>query len=951
MKRSLRMNLTGKFFILLFSILILSGNFSIAQDNGSLQGTIIDSKTKEPIIGAAVVIVGTYKGVPTDLDGNFNIADIKPGDYTIKVSYIGYTDKIYNGIRIEKGQKKILNIDLEDRTTSLQTVEIVGEKNLVDLESGSSEVKISQEDIKEMSVKDVQEIISMQAGVNKTADGLQVRGGRVYETTYLVDGISAQDPLAGSGGGVDVSSGSLGDVKLITGGEGAEFGDGSSGVIAASIREGGDKFNVSGGWQRDNLGFKKRAKSSWNTDIIDLAFGGPFPFTNKKLSFFNSFNVSITDDYFRKTADQLHSSLFEKNDSLWAPRQSNKFSHTFKIAYQFKPGTKLFLTNQHSLSINQNTRTLQIVGFDAVVTPGFQYNYSRDLDNATTYTHQSNLTVLNFTHYINDHWNFNAALGRLFTNLRADANGRPFRASTVDKLYDAESIVSDPVKIYNPKDSVVFVYPGPGLINNGGISSLWHDHYVAENTFKAKFNYYPTSKHHSFSFGLEHKELEYQWVDVTRPWVGAPIKINDSVSTPSVSVGSSNDIWRVKPANGGLFVQDNIKYKGIIATLGVRYNYWAQGKFADDAVENPLTPVPDVIREEYRQSTTKIFGRRYKSRILPKLKVSFPVTENNMLFFNYGHSMRLPHPRFIYAGLDPVYQDRSFLSNQGNPNLNPEVTVAYELGLKSQISKDLGVSFAAFNNDKYDYVVTKTIQVKDQTGRYVDKTFSINQDYAKIMGVELSIHHRLGKYLRANLSGTYQVATGKSNSASESLLMIKQSGFVNTTKEQYLAWDRPLDFKFDLIFKPDSNIRIGGMSLNGFRAFFTMTYKSGMRYTPYQLSDTNDLGRPLYERMEGQNNQAIGKNWFWANLKLTRDFRITKASSISLSFEIRNIFDNLNSQIINPVTGRAYRTGDPVPAEWRDPEYPDPQDRGLPPNNPARYLEPRQLMFGLSFNF
>ena len=66
-----------------------------------------------------------------------------------------------------------------------------------------------------------------------------------------------------------------------------------------------------------------------------------------------------------------------------------------------------------------------------------------------------------------------------------------------------------------------------------------------------------------------------------------------------------------------------------------------------------------------------------------------------------------------------------------------------------------------------------------------------------------------------------RVATGKSNSAAESLLQIKQTGFVNTTKEQYLAWDRPWDFKAGVIFSADSTIRIGKISLNGFRLFIS----------------------------------------------------------------------------------------------------------------------------------
>ncbi len=577
-----------KLKIAFISLIILLSNWGYAQETGSIKGVVKDASSGETLIGATIIIVGTYKATSTDFVGGYELENIKPGDYSIKFTYIGYADKIYNGVSVKAGAAQKLDVEMKLSSQALEAVEIVGEKNLVNLESAKSEVSISQKEIADMNVRDVQELAAMQSGINKTPDGLQIRGARVYETQYMVDGISAQDPLAGTGFGVNVASSSIGKLDIITGGVGAEFGDGSSGVISTTIREGGDQLEFSGTWQRDNLGFNKNQGTAWNTDIVELSAGGPIPKTNKKLSFFTNFTTRLTDTYFGEEADQLRSSLFPDNQSFWAPRQDNNFTHTAKISWKLKKGSKLTITNQHSLSINQNTRTLQIVGFDALLQPGFQYNRSLNLDNASTYTHHSNLTALNFKKILNEQWWFNVSVGRLFTNLRADANGRPFREETVDQLYDEASIVTDPISIFNPGSPILFVLPGPGLINNGGITPLWHDHYAREYTLSTKFTRYSKSKKSKISFGWEHKSQELQWVDVTKPWIGAPIQINDSVISPSTSVGSSNDIWKVNPFNGGFFISDEIRYRGIIATLGMRFNYWAPGKFADDAGKRSL---------------------------------------------------------------------------------------------------------------------------------------------------------------------------------------------------------------------------------------------------------------------------------------------------------------------------------------------------------------------------
>ncbi|MFM8787456.1 MAG: hypothetical protein ACKOFE_07395, partial [Bacteroidota bacterium] len=73
-----------------------------------------------------------------------------------------------------------------------------------------------------------------------------------------------------------------------------------------------------------------------------------------------------------------------------------------------------------------------------------------------------------------------------------------------------------------------------------------------------------------------------------------------------------------------------------------------------------------------------------------------------------------------------------------------------------------------------------------------------------------------------------------------------------------------------------------------------------------------------------------------------------------LSMQLTNVFNQANAIIPNPVTGRAWEPGDPVPSSWRDPAFLDPRDarsRGLPPDNPARYMAPRHFMLGIALKY
>lgn len=352
-----------------------------------------------------------------------------------------------------------------------------------------------------------------------------------------------------------------------------------------------------------------------------------------------------------------------------------------------------------------------------------------------------------------------------------------------------------------------------------------------------------------------------------------------------------------------------------------------------------------------------IFGRGFKFRFLPKISASFPIRENQVMYFNYGHSTILPHPSYIYTGLNPYYSDRSAVGRLGNPNLNPEVSIAYELGLKSQITRNDALNVAAFYRDNYDFVTTTSILVKDATGREVSRSMRINSDYARVRGLEFSYFKRIGKWFSGQLSATYMVATGQSASASESLKEILNNGSREDTKEFYLPWDSPWDVKGNaLATLKNENGYFGKKWFNKMSFYLEFVYRTGRRYTPYYYNgEEAETGRPIYIQAQGVENRysALGKSTWWLDFSYKKWWNINKIS-IAWTFEITNLLNTKNPARINPVTGRAWESGDPVPTEWRDPSYLDPRDSrsyGTPPNDPSRYMQQRHFMTGIQLQF
>ncbi len=931
-----------------------------AQNTATLTGTIKDKKDNSELIGVNVLLKGTSIGAVTDVNGKYSIKNIRPGEYTIEISYIGYSKTQLTGIKLKKDENKVLDVQLTPSALTLdQDVIVIGKKPLIDIENAKSTNTISQENIELQPTRQIQAIINTQPGIIQSPAGVSIRGGRTYETGMFIDGVKVTDPLGGTGFGLDIGSNAINEIEVTTGGIGADVGDVTAGVINTKTRSGGEKLDISASYKRDNFGFNKAYKSSWNSQVAELNLGGPLAgkYLQKRLRFSVAMRSSFSDEYYKNPANQVLSSLYPQgNGSTFAPFQDNRWSAFMKLNYSFKKGSVLTVSALRSITINQDVNMLRVFGNDAPWSPGYQYQFSQQMDNANTFTHDAYMAMADWKQSVSKRFSYNLTFSRFFVRLRADANGQPWRPDNVDHQFDPQSINLYPVTYFNPGANVAYVNSASGFYNNGGIATLWHDHYFEEYALKFSGNLFSKNTFNKLNFGFETKFQEMQWIDIQQPWIGAPIPLATGGYSQSFRLGSQSDVWKVSPQRGGVFVTDQIKYKGLIASIGGRFEYWAPGKFVDDVINDPNSPVRAEIRQSYLDHSVKIGDLRYKFRFLPKISASFPIRENQILYFNYGQTTILPNPSYIYPGLNPAYQDRSTLANLGNPDLNPEVDISYEIGLKSQITSNDAFTFAAFFKDKYDFITSTSMLVKDVTGREVTRTVRINSDYARTRGIELGYIKRIGNWYNGQLAFTYMVTTGQSASANQNLKDILATGASEDTKEYYLPWDCPYDFKTNHLFKINQKGGLFGQPwINNMSFYFETVMRSGVRYTPYIFDRTDpSTGRPMY--VVNPNPDArfskIGDYWFWANLTVNKWWTV-KRVKISFIITITNLFNNLNTSIVNPVTGKAYQTGDNVPDTWVDPRYLDPRlgTTGPTPTNPARYMEQRHIMVGAGIKF
>ena len=171
-------------------LLVMMCAFNVAQAL-TVRGTVVD-QVNLPVIGASVVVNGTNMGAVTDLDGNFEIANV-PDGATIKFSFMGMQS-------VEMPASSTMNVQLMDDVTNLDEIVVIGygSAQAKDLTSPITVVK-GAELLSTPSASPMSAMQGKVAGVNVVNSGtpgegpkVQIRGNGSFTAgnpLYVVDGM------------------------------------------------------------------------------------------------------------------------------------------------------------------------------------------------------------------------------------------------------------------------------------------------------------------------------------------------------------------------------------------------------------------------------------------------------------------------------------------------------------------------------------------------------------------------------------------------------------------------------------------------------------------------------------------------------------------------------------------------------------------------------------------
>src|SRR6185369_16624335 len=206
-----------------------------------------------------------------------------------------------------------------------------------------------------------------------------------------------------------------------------------------------------------------------------------------------------------------------------------------------------------------------------------------------------------------------------------------------------------------------------------------------------------------------------------------------------------------KPITASAYLQDRYERAGLVANVGLRYDYL---NVNEKALVNPDRPLgPDNVLTDADLTDAKTH-----SRISPRIGIGFPVSDRSVLHVNWGQFYQQPSFQDLYVSyrfLEYKIQTGGYYVPFGNPNLKPEMTTAYEVGLSHQLNDFSKLAVSVYYKSVKD--VAQVVNVP--SAPYSVAAFR-NVGSATLKGVDMGFTLRRVNHINASLGYSLLFAQG-----------------------------------------------------------------------------------------------------------------------------------------------------------------------------------------------
>ncbi|MBK7979860.1 MAG: TonB-dependent receptor [Ignavibacteriae bacterium] len=900
--------LTIKNYISLFILFILFSSVMYAGTTGKLSGKIVDKETGESVIGANILLEGTFFGAAADIEGDYYINNIPPGKYTVVVSAVGYHKTRIENVAVRIDLTTKVDVSLVSESIKIDEIVVQAEAPLITKDLTSTSAIVTSDDIKMMPVENIGQIINLQAGV---VDG-HFRGGRSNEVAYLVDGVPVNDVYNGANA-LQVENNSVRELEVISGTFNAEYGKALSGVVNIVTKDGSSFYE---GFASAYLGsyFTNHTGIFYNLNKVD--FSGP-----KDLQFslsgptklLDGLTFFMTGRYFKSDGYIYGKRVYNTND--FSPIIFDESDPTAFYVFHTGNGKYVPMNPEDNKSFNGKL-TYGLANWK------FSYSFFWDDHWNKYYSHDYRLAPDGLKNHYRTNTSNNIQISfypsqDVFASLKLASNFNRYNGYLYEDEFDTNYV--DPT-LSTTKSSYTF--------RHGGNETDRYNRFTYTNTAIFSLESQVT-KQHKVKLGTEFTQykLFYHWKDIRNQTEG----ILDTITNqPIYTIGYTNvgteynEKYQRRPFEFSAYIQDKMEYDIMIINAGVRVDYFNSNDSLPIDLQNPRNNPLFFEKTLEKYGKLGYVSSEPEFQVSPRLGVSFPISDQGAIHFSYGHFFQIPTFDVLYTNGAYVIVEGALSSIIGNPNLKAQKTVKYELGVQQVVFPNISVDASIYYSDINNLLGTEVIKTYDGDlyGRY------FNRDYGNVRGLVLTLDKRYADMFSAKIDYTYQVAQGN---ASDPL-----TNFYNQqTQPPKESNKKVVPLNWDQNHTLNASITIG--DAKDWTVGLIFNYGSGMPYTE-DARFTQNL------RFENNGRKPTVLN---LDLKATKTLEIY-GLFFNTYLLVYNLFDIKNEYGVSASTGRA---GVDLGAE---------QYTGVIYGlntikeyllNPNDYSAPRQVRIGFSVGF
>ena len=842
-------------------MLILTVPVVFAQQ-GKIDGVVTDAATGETIPGASVRIEGTTQGAATQVDGYFFINNVRPGTYTLVVSFVGFLDQRVEGVRVSTGLTTTRNIQLREEAVGLEEIVVTSERPIVQLDVSANVASLNPEAFQDLPVAGVSEVLDLQAGIEP---GLRVRGGGLNEVAFVVDGMNlrtgrSHQPFT------NISYTSLEEVQVQTGGFNAEYGNVRSGIVNVTTKEPSRTRYTFDALYRYQPAQPKSLEGLGGTNLDNCNYSGPVtgdcdswfvrpfldpavawegtgngawdPYTQNQYNAFEGWNALadrlLNDEGFDVTAQDMQQYFkhthrkdneitkpdYEADVTLAGPLVPGMSSRLgdlrFSVSYRgtqtayiypqsrdaFKsqtfqgklisnvaPGMKLSVQGmkgvERGINSNQGSADLRMYGGQmpsypwwgagAQIVDGINRRGRVILSDGAFPLANIDHTLLGatFTHTLSASTFYEVHLQNIASKYRSHFPNLRDGSYTEDGVFYPVPYTNNFGRLTPAGEAnrdQVTCFGGAGDLNGDGVTTPYC---VGDEPFgflgqggnllggaeTTGGHWVKTRDTSDVSVFTGRFDLTSQVTRVLQLKTGAELIISDydlnykRVNLALVGPEAEADYpLSRQPIQGAAYAQGKLEFQGMIANLGVRIDFfdantawWVAENPYDQAYRQRVEGLDELLSKE--DPAAQIF-------ISPRLGISFPITQESKLYFNYGHFRQMLNPFDVFG----IQQSRnSGIDVMGNPDHPMPQTVAYELGFDQNLFDQYLLRVSGFYRDIRNQPRNVTY---NSLGGVVNYAIKQPWNYEDVRGAEVTLTKLRGDWVRGFVNYTFLQTKG-----------------------------------------------------------------------------------------------------------------------------------------------------------------------------------------------